>query len=113
MRGSNHSREFRAYEITASGVLLRESLRDYDGIITGVPTRQLRTRQLPRAGLTEQEVLVLQTVIRSGGASPAAIARLAGLLPGVIGPILERLVRLNYVHRKGARYQGVAHPSGP
>jgi circadian clock protein KaiC len=113
MRGSNHSREFRAYEITASGVLLRASLRDYDGIITGVPTRPLRTRQLTHAGLTEQEVLVLQTVIRSGGASAAAIARLTGLLPGVIDPILERLIQLNYVRRKGARYQGVAHPSGP
>ena len=45
MRGSDHSREFRAYEITATGVLLRESLRDYDGIITGMPTRQLRIRQ--------------------------------------------------------------------
>jgi circadian clock protein KaiC len=46
MRGSDHSREFRAYEMTANGVLLGESLRDYDGIITGVPTRQLRTRGL-------------------------------------------------------------------
>jgi len=46
MRGSDHSREFRAYEITANGALLRESLRDYEGIITGVPTRRLRTREL-------------------------------------------------------------------
>ena len=49
MRGSTHSREFRTYEITATGVQLRESLRDYDGIITGMPTRQLgsRPRSIP------------------------------------------------------------------
>jgi circadian clock protein KaiC len=112
MRGSDHSREFRAYEITANGVLLRESLRDYDGIITGMPTRQLRSR-LTNAGLTEQEVLVLETVIRSGGESPGAIARQTGLSPSVIETILERLVQLSYVTRTGARYQGVARSSGP
>jgi circadian clock protein KaiC len=41
MRGSTHSREFRTYEITASGVQLGESLRDYQGIITGMPMRPL------------------------------------------------------------------------
>ncbi|MEO7136720.1 MAG: ATPase domain-containing protein [Gemmatimonadales bacterium] len=111
MRGSDHSREFRAYEITAHGVLLRESLRDYAGIITGSPTRQLRTRT--HAGLTEREVMVLETVIRLGGESPAAIARQTGLSSPLIKPILERLVQLNYVSRTGTRYQGVAWPSGP
>jgi circadian clock protein KaiC len=38
MRGSSHSTDFRAYEITGNGVLLREGLRDYHGITTGVPT---------------------------------------------------------------------------
>jgi hypothetical protein len=64
MRGSNHRREFRTYEITDAGVLLGESLRDYDGITTGVPTRRLPPRQLTPAGLTEQEALVFQTVLR-------------------------------------------------
>jgi circadian clock protein KaiC len=41
MRGSTHSREFRTYEITDTGVELRESLRDYQSITTGMPTRQL------------------------------------------------------------------------
>jgi circadian clock protein KaiC len=38
MRGSSHSSDFRAYEITGNGVLLGEGLRDYHGITTGVPT---------------------------------------------------------------------------
>jgi circadian clock protein KaiC len=113
MRGSDHSREFRAYEITANGVLLRESLGDYDGIISGSPTRQLRDRGLGHAGLTEREVLVLETVIRSGGESPAAIARQTGLSPSLLEPVLERLLQLHYVTRTGARYQAVARQRSP
>lgn len=63
--------------------------------------------------MTEREVLVLETVIRSGGESPAAIARQTGLSLRLIEPILERLVQLNYVSRTGASYQGIARPGGP
>jgi circadian clock protein KaiC len=38
MRGSDHSHEFRTYEVTAKGVFVGGSLKEYDGIITGVPT---------------------------------------------------------------------------
>lgn len=38
MRGSEHSHEFRTYEVTAKGVVVGDSLTEYDGIITGVPT---------------------------------------------------------------------------
>ena len=113
MRGSDHSREFRAYEITANGVLLRESLRDYDGIINGTPSRQLRTGQFAHPGLTEREVMVLETVVRSGGESSGTIARQTGLSPALLEPILERLLQLNYLSRTGARYQAVARSRGP
>lgn len=39
MRGSPHSPDFNHYEISATGVVVGESLREYHGIITGVPTR--------------------------------------------------------------------------
>jgi len=110
MRGSTHSREFRTYEITATGVQLHESLRDYDGIITGMPTRQLRIPPPRHPGLTEQEVLVLEMVIRAGAMSPAEVAKQTGLPPDGIEPILERLVKLHYVNRKGARYEAEARP---
>ena len=42
MRGSDHSHEFRTYEVTAKGVVIGSPLPEYDGIITGVPT--LRTK---------------------------------------------------------------------
>jgi circadian clock protein KaiC len=38
MRGSEHSHEFRTYEVTPKGVVVGGSLKEYDGIITGVPT---------------------------------------------------------------------------
>jgi len=38
MRGSDHSHEFREYEVTEKGVVVGGSLSEYDGIITGVPT---------------------------------------------------------------------------
>jgi circadian clock protein KaiC len=38
MRGSDHSHEFRLYEVTPKGVVIGGSLTGYDGIITGVPT---------------------------------------------------------------------------
>jgi circadian clock protein KaiC len=44
MRGSDHSHEFRLYEVTAKGVVIGDPLTNYDGIITGVPT--LRTKQI-------------------------------------------------------------------
>jgi len=39
MRGSQHSREFRFYEITPEGAVVGEALTNYHGIITGVPDR--------------------------------------------------------------------------
>jgi circadian clock protein KaiC len=38
VRGSDHSHEFRLYEITENGVVVGGPLKQYDGIITGVPT---------------------------------------------------------------------------
>ncbi|MGI8520200.1 MAG: hypothetical protein ACR2MC_06305, partial [Actinomycetota bacterium] len=112
MRGSRHSGDFRAYEFTGNGVLLREGLRDYHGITTGVPTGRLQARQPAYPGLTEQEERVLEILIRSGADSAKAIAEEVGLPPRDLEPILERLTQLAYVSRKGTRYQGVARPSG-
>lgn len=37
MRGSEHSHEFRTYDVTAKGVVVGSALTEYDGIITGNP----------------------------------------------------------------------------
>jgi len=108
MRGSDHSREFRVYEITGEGVQPRESLRDYAGILTSMPTRQLGAPLPGHPGLTEQEALVLETIVRSGPMSAADIAEQAALSPGGTDAVLHRLVQLRYVSRKGARYRAEA-----
>jgi len=112
MRGSTHSREFRTYELTATGVHLRESLRDYDGIVTGMPTRQLRFLPPAHPGLTEQEVLVLEMVVRSGAMSRAEVAKQTALPPLGVDIVLERLVHLHYLSRNGARYTAETRPRG-
>jgi circadian clock protein KaiC len=48
MRGSDHSHEFRLYEVTAKGVVIGEPLTDYDGIITGVPTLRAKPAKVKR-----------------------------------------------------------------
>jgi hypothetical protein len=113
MRGSTHSREFRTYELTDSGVQLRESLRDYDDIITGMPKRQLRIPPPSHPGLTEQELLVLELVIRGGAMSPAEVTKQTGLPSGGVELILERLVQLQYASRKSGRYEAEARRRDP
>jgi circadian clock protein KaiC len=49
MRGSDHSHEFRTYEVTAKGVIVGSSLTEYDGIITGVPTLRAKPNGAKRS----------------------------------------------------------------
>jgi circadian clock protein KaiC len=110
MRGSKHDHAFRTYELTSTGVRLRESLRDYDGIITGMPRREMRIPPEPYPGLTKEEVVVLETVARSGPMSTGDIAKRTGLPSGGLGVMLERLIQLQYVSRKGALYTSERTP---
>ena len=50
MRGSDHSHEFRSYEVTANGVVVGGPLTEYDAIITGVPTLRAKPAAAQRAG---------------------------------------------------------------
>jgi circadian clock protein KaiC len=47
MRGSDHSHEFRLYDLTATGVVVGDSLGEYDGIITGNPTLRDKPGRVP------------------------------------------------------------------
>lgn len=48
MRGSEHSHEFRTYDVTAEGVVIGAALTEYDGIITGVPTLRAKPTRAKR-----------------------------------------------------------------
>ena len=52
MRGSDHSRDFWTYESTPTGIILRETLTEYDRIVTGLPSRQLRAARITRADVS-------------------------------------------------------------
>jgi circadian clock protein KaiC len=44
MRGGNHSKDIREYEITSKGVVIHaDRLTDYQGLITGIPERLNRS----------------------------------------------------------------------
>ncbi len=40
MRGGNHSKDIREYEVTSEGLVVGERLQDYTGLISGLPGRQ-------------------------------------------------------------------------
>jgi DNA-binding IclR family transcriptional regulator len=63
--------------------------------------------------LTEQEVLVLEMLIRAETMSPAEIAKQTGIPAGGVEQLLERMVQLHYVSRKGARYEAEARRRSP
>ena len=48
MRGSDHSHQFRTYEVTPKGVVVGGPLTEYDGIITGVPTLRAKPARAKR-----------------------------------------------------------------
>jgi circadian clock protein KaiC len=39
LRGSQHSKELRLYEITNEGLIIGTALRGYEGLMTGTPRR--------------------------------------------------------------------------
>ena len=49
VRGSDHSHEFRLYEVTANGVVVGGTLKNYDGIVTGVPTLRVKPIRATRS----------------------------------------------------------------
>lgn len=110
MRGSNHSREFRLYETTLNGVALRESLRDYDSVLQGYPKRQLRALSVMRAGLTGDETLVLESLLRSGTLSRAEIARQTGVRSSDLDAMLARLVQLRYATQDQENFRAEHRP---
>ena len=111
MRGSEHSHEFRTYEITANGAVVGGPLKNYRGITTGVPEREATVQHPGYVGLTGTEAAVLDTLVRLGDAPAALLATRSGLMPDDLTRALARLVELSLatVTRDGGRtYRAVA-----
>lgn len=99
MRGSSHSPALRAYELTPTGAVMNEFLKDYHGILSGVPSFDQRTRQSGYTGLTEREASVLDTLVRLRAASVDLLATHTALPREELQRMIGRFVELDYAIR--------------
>jgi len=114
MRNSDHSKALMRYEITAHGLVVRESLRDYRGIGAGAAELRDGPRPPTYAGLTESEAAVLLALLAIGETPAPAVGERAGIREPALTAALERLVLLHYADRQQrgecAVYRGVGRP---
>ncbi|MDQ2784126.1 MAG: AAA family ATPase [Chloroflexota bacterium] len=101
MRESDHRKEMRSYEITGRGLVVRESLREYRGIITGSAELREGAAIPVYPGLIAQEEAVLNALFALGEAAPDAVIRRTGIEERAVTPALERLVALGYASERG------------
>jgi circadian clock protein KaiC len=94
-RSRKHPTDIRTYEVTERGIVVGGPLDDYQGIISGVPQRRLRESQ-GRAGLTDREAAVLDTLLTMGQAGEQELAQRTGFQSGVLMGALRRLLDLDY-----------------
>ncbi|MBI3977584.1 MAG: AAA family ATPase [Chloroflexi bacterium] len=109
MRGSQHSKDLRAYEVTSRGLVIGRVLREYRGLITGVP-ELVAPRRPPYPGLSDREMLVLQTLLDLGQASAEETAARTGLRRPDLTRALDRLLALNYAIRVQEEGRAVYRP---
>ncbi len=115
MRGSEHSHDFLTYDITANGAVMGGPLKNYRGIITGVPLLVHREPREGFAGLTGREASVLDTLVRLGEASRALLAQRTGMASAELSRILKRLEALDYASlsdEKEGLYRAIAQSGG-
>jgi circadian clock protein KaiC len=115
MRGSEHSHDFRFYDITAKGAVVGASLTNYHGIMTGVPELQPRLIPIGHVGLTGRETAVLDTLVRLGAVSRDVLGARVGLPNDELTRALDRLMALGYAVGTGdeaGTYRAVAQRGG-
>lgn len=103
-RRGDHSKDLRLYDVTSKGLVIGETLREYQGILSGAPTLVRREQAAaaagPFPGLTDPEALVLRTLLALREPSPPAeLAQRTGLRSGALRSALNRLVALRYALR--------------
>lgn len=111
MRGSQHSKEMRAYEITSEGLVVGASLREYRGLITGVPELKELARRMAYPGLTNLETAILQAVAETEEATVGEMARRTGVDQPALATAMDRLVALSYVFKSTKEGETLYHPA--
>jgi hypothetical protein len=114
MRGSEHATDFRAFDLTATGAVVSESLVGYHGITSGMPTIDVHYQSEP-SGLTREEARLLDAVKRLRTTSVDKLMTHTGLPEVTVRLALVRLGSLGYLDVAGKPaegYRAVARPIG-
>ncbi len=111
MRGSDHSKEMRSYEISAHGLVVRESLREYRGIGTGMAELRAGADLPVYPGLMAQEETVLHALFALGEATVDAVIRRTGIEEIAVTRALDRLIALGYANEGAERERSVYRPA--
>jgi circadian clock protein KaiC len=111
MRGSDHSRDLRRYEMTPHGMEMREAMTDYRGITTGVPDRRSGPGELALAELTTAEAVVLDVILQLGETSAEDVSSHSGLPVEQIRHVIDRLLAVGYVRAVARDHTILYHAS--
>jgi circadian clock protein KaiC len=96
MRGSEHSRAFWTYELTASGAVIGSPVRNFRGILTGSPQRDESAGPSHHSGLTDREARVIDGLITLREAPLERLSSMVGLSAREVADALARLIALEY-----------------
>lgn len=96
MRRSNHSNDLYEFEIGSNGIMLKEPLTRYEGILTGTPKLSERSIRPAYPGLTDEEGVALKVLLEGREIDEKSIAAATGLKGPALARALHRLVTLNY-----------------
>ena len=110
MRGSDHSKDFRGYEITSEGIVIGRVLDEYRGIIRGVPEVVEQRSRATYPGLIEGEIRALERLTDLREASLESLARETNLSRPELMRALKRLSDLSYVTKAVEAGQTVYRP---
>jgi circadian clock protein KaiC len=97
MRGSLHSSAYHTYDISENGAIISGPLRNFHGVMTGMPERQPPPPRQGFPGLTEGEAAVMEMIARVGTASRDTLRARTGLDAKSLERALDRCVDLGYV----------------
>ena len=109
MRNSDHSKELWLYDITGQGLVVRQSLRDAQGVGVGTATLGPGAGEPTYPGLTDRETTLLEALLDLGEAAADALARRVGLAEPDLTAALARLVDLGYADRQDGAGGGAVH----
>ena len=111
MRGSDHSRDLRGYELTSHGMEVRDAMTDYHGVITGVPERRSGPTEVAQPELSTMEARVLDAILHLGETSAEDVSNHIGIPVEQIQHVIDQLLTIGYVRADAGDQTTLYHAS--